>query len=327
MTSLLLRVLSLSCALAVWPVAAALGPERPPGTPDLTELSLEELAELEVTTVSRKRERFVDTASAVSVITSEDIARSRATALPELLRLVPGVQVARITSNQWAIGVRGFASRLARSVLVQIDGRSVYTPLFAGTYWEVQDLPLELVERIEVVRGPGGALWDANAFNGVINIITKRADETLGTRVAALAGTEERGLVEARHGGRTGERTSWRVWTKLFDRDGGFHAMGEEFDDWRAARVGLRIDHRRPNDDRLSLSGDLYTGDFGKRTTFATYEPRSRARSSSRRMPPEASCSGAGFATAVTSRPRCRPTSIARCATRRTSSSGARRST
>src|SRR3989442_7438914 len=149
-----------------------------PGSTDLTELSLEELMNVEVTSVSRKAERWRSAAAPVYVITQEDIRRSGATSIAEALRLAPGVQVARIDANKWAIGVRGFASRLSRSLLVLIDGRSVYSPLFAGTYWEVQDVLLEDIDRIEVIRGPGGTLLGANAFNGVINIITKSCKYT-----------------------------------------------------------------------------------------------------------------------------------------------------
>ncbi len=130
--------------------------------------------------------------------------------IPDALRLAPGVQVARISSNQWAIGVRGFASRLSRSVLVLMDGRSVYNPLFAGTYWEVQDTVLEDIERIEVVRGPGGTLWGANAFNGVINIVTKAARDTQGLLAIAGGGTEERGFGTVRYGGALGDDLFYR---------------------------------------------------------------------------------------------------------------------
>src|SRR4029079_905266 len=129
------------------------------------------------------------------------IRRSGVTSIPEALRLAPGVDVARIDSNQWSIGIRGFGSRLARSVLVLIDGRSVYSPLFAGTYWEVQDTLLEDVDRIEVIRGPGGTLWGANSVNGVINIITRSSRDTQGAYATAGAGTEERGFAGVRYGG------------------------------------------------------------------------------------------------------------------------------
>jgi iron complex outermembrane receptor protein len=139
----------------------------------LKRLSLEELSQIEVTSPSKAPERAFSTPSAIYVLTGEDMRRSGATSIPEALRLVPGVEVARIDGNKWSIGIRGFGSRLSRSVLVLIDGRTVYTTVFAGTYWEVQNLPLDDIDRIEVIRGPGGNIWGPNAVDGVISIITK----------------------------------------------------------------------------------------------------------------------------------------------------------
>ncbi|HVV45016.1 MAG TPA: TonB-dependent receptor plug domain-containing protein, partial [Bryobacteraceae bacterium] len=150
----------------------------------LKQLSLEELAQIEVTTPSKAPVAAFNSPSAVFVITGEDIRRSGATSIPEALRLAPGVEVARIDANHWSIGIRGFGTRLTRSVLVLIDGRTVYTPLFDGTYWEVQDTLLEDVDRIEVVRGPGATVWGPNAVNGVINVVTKNAGETHGSFVS-----------------------------------------------------------------------------------------------------------------------------------------------
>ena len=146
----------------------------------LKSMSLEQLGNVEVTTASKQPEEVWKTPAAVSVITSEDIRRSSATTLPELLRMVPGVQVSRMQSDAWAVGIRGFASQFSKGLLVMIDGRSVYTPLFEGVYWDVQDLPLNDIDRIEVIRGPSGAVWGANAVNGVINIITKHARDVQG---------------------------------------------------------------------------------------------------------------------------------------------------
>src|SRR5580704_8675757 len=142
------------------------------GSPqDLNQMSLEQLGNVEITTASKEPEQLWQTPAATYVLTQEDIRRSGATTIPELLRLVPGVEVARIDSDHWAVGVRGFGSEFSKSLLVLIDGRSVYSPLFAGVYWQVQDVLLEDIERIEVIRGPGGTIWGANAVNGVINII------------------------------------------------------------------------------------------------------------------------------------------------------------
>src|SRR5229473_2610545 len=161
---------------------------------NLKQVSLEELGQIEVTTASKVPVKATRTPAAIYVITQEDIRRSGVTSIPEALRLAPGVEVSRVDANKWSIGVRGFGSRLSRSVLVLIDGRSVYTPLFAGVYWEVQDTLLEDIERIEVIRGPGGTLWGANAVNGVINIITKSATETQGLYAEAGGGSQPRGF-------------------------------------------------------------------------------------------------------------------------------------
>src|SRR2546429_64047 len=165
----------------------------------LTQVSLEQLGQIEVTTASKRPVKVSQTPAAIYVVTEEDIRRSGATSIPEALRLVPGVEVARIDSNTWSLGVRGFGSALSRSVLVLIDGRSVYTPLFAGVYWQVQDTLLEDIERIEVIRGPGGTIWGANAVNAVINIITKRAQETHGTLVSTGGGNVDQGFVNFRY--------------------------------------------------------------------------------------------------------------------------------
>ena len=181
---------------AVTPNAKADDPQIPsPGATGpgaLKNLSLEELSQIEVTTPSKEPAKASQTPAAIYVITGEDIRRSGATSIPEALRLAPGVEVARIDSNKWSIGIRGFGSSLTRSVLVLIDGRTVYTPLFDGTYWEVQDTMMEDIDRIEVIRGPGGTIWGPNAVNGVINIITKDARDTRGTLVSAGGGNEDR---------------------------------------------------------------------------------------------------------------------------------------
>lgn len=239
----------------------------------LTELSLEELMNVQIVTYSKIPLKWFDTPAAIFVITQEDIRRSGVTSIPEALRMAPGVEVARINSNQWAIGIRGFTSRLSRSILVLIDGRSVYNPLFAGVYWEVQDLLLEDIERIEVIRGPGGVIWGANAVNGVINIITKHSKETQGELVTLGAGTEERGFGGVRYGGSSGENLHYRVYAKYFNRDAAFHPDGVEFDDWRMGRGGVRIDLDVTNRDAFTLQGDYYTGKAGQRTTFGIYAP------------------------------------------------------
>lgn len=160
---------------------------------DVTELSIEDLMEQKVTSVSKTEQTFSDTAAAVFVVTQDDLRRSGVTNIPEALRMVPGVQVARIDSNKWAVTARGFNGRFANKLLVLIDGRTVYTPSFSGVYWETQDLVLEDIERIEVIRGPGASVWGANAVNGIINIITKSAEDTQGGLLSLTAGDEEKG--------------------------------------------------------------------------------------------------------------------------------------
>ncbi|HXB57063.1 MAG TPA: TonB-dependent receptor [Vicinamibacteria bacterium] len=240
---------------------------------DLTSISLEELAQTRVTSVSKEEEPLFQTPAAVYVITAEDIRRSGATSIPEALRLAPGVEVARINSNQWAVGIRGFTSRLSRSELALMDGRSLYTPLFAGTYWEVQDTVLDDIERIEVVRGPGGTLWGANAVNGIVNIITKNSRDTQGGLVYGGGGNQERGFVGARYGGTVGDTGSYRVYGKYFDREPGYHASGDDFDGWHMAQSGFRSDWKLPSSDRLTVQGDIYNGRAGERTALTSFSP------------------------------------------------------
>jgi iron complex outermembrane receptor protein len=183
------------------------------------------------------------------------------------------VHVARIDANKWAIGVRGFTSRLSRSLLVLIDGRSVYSPLFAGVYWEVQDTLLEDVDRIEVIRGPGGTIWGANAVNGVINIITKKAQETQGGLLVAGGGSEEQGFGGVRYGRKVGENLFYRVYGKAFNRDAAFHSTGPDFDDWRMGQAGFRLDWDGQRGDTITAQGDIYTGDAGQRSVLTTFAP------------------------------------------------------
>jgi iron complex outermembrane receptor protein len=262
-------VLGLSCAS----VRAQEPSDRP--AKDLTELTPEQLANIEVTSVAKKPETRRRSPAAVYVLTRDEIRRSGVTTLVEALRLVPGVQVARIDSNKWAVGIRGFASRLSRSLLVMIDGRTVYAPLFAGTYWEVQQTLLDDVDRIEVIRGPGGALWGANSVNGVINIITRSSRETRGTFVTAGAGTDERGLVGLRYGGAAGDRFTYRVYARGFDRAPGFHETDDDFDGWHLGQGGFRLDWEPRSGDTASVQGDLYGGKTGQRTNITTLSPPS----------------------------------------------------
>src|SRR3954464_8248999 len=179
--------------------------------PAVTAISLEDLMNLKLTSVSKREQKLGKAAAAIFVITQDEIRRSGARNIPEALRLAPGLEVARIDENKWAIASRGFNGRFTNKLLVLIDGRSIYTPLFSGVFWDVQDLLLEDVERIEVIRGPGATLWGANAVNGVINILTKSAKDTHGLLFVGGGGTEERSFTSVRYGGQAGERFHYRI--------------------------------------------------------------------------------------------------------------------
>ncbi len=235
-------------------------------------LTLEELGNIEVTTVSKEPERVMNASAAVYVITQEDIERSGATDIPEALRLAPGVEVARADSHTWSIGIRGFGSNLTRNVLVLIDGRTVYTTLLAGTYWEVQNVDLPDVERIEVIRGPGGTIWGPNAVNGVINIITKSAKETHGAMVRADSGNLQTGVLNARYGGHA-EGLDYRVYLLGFDRGPEYHPDGNRFDSWRAIQAGFRTDWAKNTRDSFTVQGDLYAEGAGTGVNIANYTP------------------------------------------------------
>ncbi|MEW6235037.1 MAG: TonB-dependent receptor [Candidatus Omnitrophota bacterium] len=244
--------------------SAIVNESSPKPPKDAIELSLEELINVKITSVSKKPEKLTNAPAAVFVITQEDIKRSGATSIPEALRLAPGLQVARIDANKWAISARGFNDRYSNKLLVLIDGRTVYTPLFSGTYWESQDLLLEDVERIEIIRGPGAALWGANAVNGVINIITKNAKDTQGGLLTAGAGTEERGFSGVRYGGKLSDDAYYRIYAKYFNRDDSVNSAGDsQTDDWDAARGGFRLDWDESESDSLTLQGDFYSEELG----------------------------------------------------------------
>jgi iron complex outermembrane receptor protein len=237
----------------------------------LKQLSLEQLGSIEVTTKSKSPEEVRNTAAAIYVITQEEIRRSGATSIPEALRLAPGVEVARIDGNKWSIGIRGFGSRLARSVLVLIDGRSVYTTLLAGTYWEVQDTLMEDIDRIEVIRGPGGTVWGPNAVNGVINVITKSSMETQGSLVSTGGGNIEQGFVSARFGGSNTKGFSYRVYGKEFNRSSEYTPDRENYDRWYAAQGGFRTDWKKNDRDSVTLQGDIYDERAGEQVQLVNY--------------------------------------------------------
>lgn len=240
---------------------------------DYTNLSIEELMDIEVTSVSRRPEKLSEAPAAVFVITQEDIRRSGATSIPELLRMVPGVQVASIDASKWAITARGFNGRFANKLLVLVDGRSVYTPLYSGVFWDVQDMLLADVDRIEVIRGPGATMWGENAVNGVINVITKSARDTQGGLVMAGGGKEEIGLAGFRYGGAVRDRLYWRGFAKYSERDKRIFGTGQEAaDDWGLGYGGLRLDWYLSDDDVVNLQGHRYDGEAGQTYTTTVYE-------------------------------------------------------
>lgn len=227
----------------------------------LKELSIEELMNIEVTLVSRSPVKLTDVPSAIQVITREDILRSGATNLPDALRLVSNLQVAQLNANAWIISARGFNTLFANKLLVMIDGRTVYTPLFGGVLWELQNVLLEDVDRIEVVSGPGGTLWGANAVNGVINIVTRSARETRGTYVSVLHGTSLKDAEGVRHGGKIADNLYYRVYGQHFNRNGiSLSDEGGNTDAWYLSQLGFRIDWQPSKKESVTFQGDFYAG-------------------------------------------------------------------
>jgi iron complex outermembrane receptor protein len=226
---------------------------------DLANQSLEDLMNIEVTSVSKKEQKLSRTAAAAFVITQEDIRRSGATNIPDCLRMVPGLDVAQMNANTWAIGARGFNAQYSRKLLVMVDGRTVYTPSFDGVYWDTLNVPLEDIERIEVIRGPGGTIWGANAVNAVINIITKKASETPGAMVVAGAGNLLQGFGTTQYGGKAGERTDYRAYLTYFNQEHMVDLTGQSGEDGRhMLQGGFRTDSALSTKDELTVQGDLY---------------------------------------------------------------------
>jgi iron complex outermembrane receptor protein len=243
-----------------WPAAAVADPSVDPYA-----LSPEQLFAAEVISPARTPESVWEAPAAISVLTAADIERAGVTSIPEALRLAPGVDVAQINSSGWAISARGFNSALANKLLVLIDGREIYDPLFSGVYWDVQDTPLQDIERIEVVRGPGASLWGANAVNGVINIITKSAADTQGALVSATAGDQERGALTARYGGAFGDSGHWRIYGAGFERTAQeLLTGGDDHSAWQALRGGFRTDVSLSARDDLTIQGDIYHSETGQ---------------------------------------------------------------
>jgi iron complex outermembrane receptor protein len=233
----------------------------------LADLSLEDLVNLKVTSVSKKEEKLNDAAAAIFVLSNDDLRRSGATTVADALRLVPGLQVAAIDSANWAISARGFNSQYANKLLVMIDGRTVYSPLFSGVYWDAQQVFLDDVDRIEVIRGPGATVWGANAVNGVINILSKSARDTQGGLIYGGGGSVHLALGGSRYGGKISEDTYYRVYGSYQLNDDFQHANGRPANDsWDLGKGGFRIDHYTHNDGQLTWQGDGYAGNLADRT-------------------------------------------------------------
>ncbi|MBN1911392.1 MAG: TonB-dependent receptor [Pirellulales bacterium] len=232
--------------------------------------------DIAVSSVARQESTVGQSPAAVFVITNEMIRRSGYKAVPDLLRLAPGVSVSKITSSSWAIGIRGGPGRFVKQLLVMIDGRAVYNPLFGGIYWDMQDLLLEDIDRIEVIRGPGATVWGANAMDGVVNIITKKASKTQRTYVTAGGGNYDVDIEGFRVGGSNGKGMAWRVWGKHTERGPGYlEGLGLAYDDWRSANTGFRVDyHLDPQKrDRLVATGSYFLAHEGQRTIFPLPDP------------------------------------------------------
>jgi len=259
-------ILAIACLAYAFPT--------PSKSSDLLELSVEDLLNVEIISVSKKAKSLNDSPAAVYVITQDDIKRIGATSIPEALRIAPGINVARIDANKWAVSARGFNSRFANKLLVLIDGRNTYTRSFSGVYWENQDVMLEDVERIEVIRGPGATLWGANAVNGVINIITKHSADTQGGLLVAGGGTEEQGFGAFRYGGELNSNTTARAYIKGFVRDKNTSTSANEAeDDWNKVQGGFRLDSQPTTHDTITAQGDIYQSIIQQRLTPPTFIP------------------------------------------------------
>ena len=252
--------------LLLWSVSSPGQAQTPASSGnDIANKSIEELMNIDVTSVSRKEQKLSKAPAAVYVITQQAIERSGANTIPDLLRMVPGVQVAQVEADRWAISVRGFNDIYSNKVLVLVDGRTVYTPSFSGVYWDQLDVPLDTIERIEVVRGPGGTVWGANAVNGVISIITKSSKDTLRTSVSARADIGQTNDYEARYGGSIGSEFSYRAFGHYssfasLTTPNGFSGN----DAWRMRHAGFRADWNRSSANTFMLEGGLFDTNGGQ---------------------------------------------------------------
>ncbi len=245
---------------------------------EFADLDLEDLMEIqvvEISSVAGVEQSLLETPSAVYVLDAEDVRRTGVQSIAEAIRLVPGMDVIQLNASTWAISSRGFNGTYANKLLVMVDGRTVYTPSFAGVFWDTQDVVLEDLDRIEVIRGPGATLWGANAVNGVINIVTKGAKDTQGLYLTAGTGTEERGFGTVRYGGQVDDTTFFRVYGKYANRDGTADIDGDSRpDDWDMAQGGFRMDGGDDSGGSWTLQGDVYdSGRLGRGSTLPTPVP------------------------------------------------------
>jgi iron complex outermembrane recepter protein len=231
---------------------------------DLENFTLEQLVNVKVTSVAKQETDLFTSPAAISVITQDDLQRNGFTSIPDALRLVPGMDVAQINAGQWAVSTRGFNSQYADKLLVLVDGRSVYTPAFSGVFWELQDLIMDDLDRIEVIRGPGAALWGDNAVNGVINVTTKSASDTQGALISTSFGTENQSITSLRYGGQLTTNLFFRVYLKYESEDGLLNSMGNRMPDgWDALLGGSRMDWEPNPNDRFTLEGDYVAENLG----------------------------------------------------------------
>jgi iron complex outermembrane recepter protein len=262
MKPILMRAVARECLLLVLTLLSARAQKT---APDLTTLQIEDLMNVDVTSASKKEQKISRVPAAIFVITQDDIRRSGATNIPDVLRIVPGLEVAQINPSTWAISARGFNGQYSNKLLVLIDGRTVYTPLFSGVYWDAQDVALDSIERIEVIRGPGATVWGANAVNGVINIITKIAPDTQGGTATAEGGDLIHGAGIARYGGKIGARGTYRAFADGFEIS---HFLTPDLknaeDDWYRFHGGFRADEDISAKDSLTMEGEAVRGNAGE---------------------------------------------------------------
>jgi iron complex outermembrane recepter protein len=241
---------------------------------DLGDMTLEQLVNVKVTSVAKEQTDLFTSPAAISVVSSDDIRRMGITSLPEALRLVPGMDVAQINANEWAVSARGFNAQFGRDLLVLIDGRTVYSPGSSGVYWSSQDVVMEDLDRIEVIRGPGATLWGANAVNGVINVISKSAKETQGLLVSGSAGSAEQDAVTVRYGGELATNLYYRVYAQRSDVYDFTDSTGKSANDaWNSSMGGFRADWEPPSQNVLTLQGDYYYNETAQSTEQVSLTP------------------------------------------------------